>query len=133
MFNQDERKIECAFGNREICVLQGKKAEIVLILCISDVGICGIYLSLALGTAKFKKLDWFFFFFFLKAPKDRNHFYAYTAVQTYHYYKKILASFIRPVAYTPTFLPTFEIRLKSRPRCPHFRQYRISFEIIIYI
>ena len=24
---------------------------------ISDVGICGIYLSLALGTAKFKQLD----------------------------------------------------------------------------
>ena len=24
---------------------------------ISDIGICGIYLSLALGTAKFKQLD----------------------------------------------------------------------------
>ena len=56
MFNQDEGKIECAVGNREICVWQGKKAEIVFDL-ISDVGICGIYLSLALGTAKFKQLD----------------------------------------------------------------------------
>ena len=72
MFNQDERKIECAFGNREICVLQGKKAEIVLILCISDVGICGIYLSLALGTAKFKKLDWLFFFFFKGAEGQKS-------------------------------------------------------------
>ena len=49
MFYQDEGKIECAVGNREICVWQGKKAEIVLI--------CGIYLSLALVTAKFKQLD----------------------------------------------------------------------------
>ena len=32
MFNQDEGKIECAVGNREICVWQSKKAEIVLIL-----------------------------------------------------------------------------------------------------
>ena len=54
MFNQDEGKIECAVGNREICFWQSKKAEIVL---ISNVGICGIYLSLALGTAKFKQLD----------------------------------------------------------------------------
>ena len=54
MFNLDEGKIECAVGNREICVWQSKKAEIDF---ISDVGICGIYLSLALGTAKFKQLD----------------------------------------------------------------------------
>ena len=31
MFNQDEGKIECAVGNREMGVLQGKKTEIVLI------------------------------------------------------------------------------------------------------
>ena len=31
MFNQDEGKIECAFGNREMGVWQGEKAEIVLI------------------------------------------------------------------------------------------------------
>ena len=47
MFNQDEGKIECAVGNREICFWQGKKAGIDF---ISNVGICGIYLSLALGT-----------------------------------------------------------------------------------
>ena len=47
MFNQDEGKIKCAVGNREMGLWLGKKAENV-----SDVGICGIYLSLALGTAK---------------------------------------------------------------------------------
>ena len=52
MFNQDEGKIKFAVGNREMGYWQGKKAKIV-----SDVGICGIYLSLALGTAKFKQLD----------------------------------------------------------------------------
>jgi len=31
IFNQDEGKIECAVGNREMGVWQGKKAEIVLI------------------------------------------------------------------------------------------------------
>ena len=36
MFNQDERKIECAVGNREICFWQGKKAEIVLILFLTS-------------------------------------------------------------------------------------------------
>ena len=36
MFNQDEGKIECAVGNREICVWQGKKAEIVLILFLTS-------------------------------------------------------------------------------------------------
>ena len=30
MFNQDEGKIECAVGNREMGVWQDKKAEIVL-------------------------------------------------------------------------------------------------------
>ena len=36
MFNQDEGKIECAVGNREICVWQGKKAEFVLILFLTS-------------------------------------------------------------------------------------------------
>ena len=36
MFNQDEGKIECAVGNREICEWQGKKAEIVLILFLTS-------------------------------------------------------------------------------------------------
>ena len=31
MFNQDEGKIDCAVGNREMGVWQGKIAEIVLI------------------------------------------------------------------------------------------------------
>ena len=35
MFNQDEGKIECAIGNREICVWQGKKAVIDLILFLT--------------------------------------------------------------------------------------------------
>jgi len=36
MFNQDEGKIECAVGNGEICVWQGKKVEIVLILFLTS-------------------------------------------------------------------------------------------------
>ena len=32
MFNQDEGKIECAVGNRDMCFWKGKKAEIVLFL-----------------------------------------------------------------------------------------------------
>ena len=36
MFNQDEGKIECAVGNREICVWQGKKVDIVLILFLTS-------------------------------------------------------------------------------------------------
>jgi len=36
MFNQDEGKIEYAVGNREICVWQSKKAEIVLILFLTS-------------------------------------------------------------------------------------------------
>ena len=35
---------------------QDKKAE-KLVVFISDVGICGIYLSLTLGTAKFELLE----------------------------------------------------------------------------
>ena len=56
MFNQDEEKIKCALENREICFWQGKKAEIVVFF-IYDIRICGIYLSMALGTEKFKQLD----------------------------------------------------------------------------
>ena len=36
MFKQDEGKIECAVGNREISFWQGKKAEIVLILFLTS-------------------------------------------------------------------------------------------------
>ena len=53
MFNQNEGTIEYAVGNREICFWQGKKVEIDLILFLTT-GILRIYLSLALGTAKFK-------------------------------------------------------------------------------
>ena len=58
MFNQDEGKIECAVGNREMDFWQvaGQESRECFDF-ISDVGICGIYLSLVLGTAKFKQLD----------------------------------------------------------------------------
>ena len=36
MLNQDEGKIECTVGNREICFWQGKKAGIVLILFLTS-------------------------------------------------------------------------------------------------
>jgi len=55
MFNLDKEKIECALGNQEFCLWQGKQTENVVF--ISDVGIHGIHLSLTLGTAKFKQLD----------------------------------------------------------------------------
>ena len=51
MFNQDEEQI----GNREKCFWQGKSRDCFGF--ISDGGIRGNYLSLALGTAKFKQLD----------------------------------------------------------------------------
>ena len=59
MFKQDEGKIEC-------CRMHGWKqgdgflAEHESEDCfdfIPDIGICSIYFSLALGTAKFKQLD----------------------------------------------------------------------------
>ena len=53
MFNEDEGKIECAVGNSEIYVLAEQESRDCFDF-ISDVGFCGIYLSLALGTAKFK-------------------------------------------------------------------------------
>ena len=49
-------KIKCALGNRDFEFLEGKKAE-KLVVFISDIGICGIYSSLTLGTAKFELLD----------------------------------------------------------------------------
>ena len=36
MFNQDEEKMECAVGNREMGFWQCKKAEIVLILFLTS-------------------------------------------------------------------------------------------------
>ena len=58
MLNQDEGKIECTVGNREICVWQGKKADIVLILFLTS-GFAGFagFAAFALGAAKFKQLD----------------------------------------------------------------------------
>ena len=45
MFNLDEEKIEFALGNRTLVFWQGKKAENSEFF-ISDVEICGLYLSL---------------------------------------------------------------------------------------
>ena len=53
MFNLDEEKTECALGNKKLCFWQGKKAENVVFLFLAS----GLYLSLTLGTAKFKQLD----------------------------------------------------------------------------
>ena len=54
MLNLYEEKKEFALGNRTLVFWQGKKAESVVGFFISDVEIRGIYLSLTLGTAKFK-------------------------------------------------------------------------------
>ena len=45
----------CGWKQGDMC-LAGKESRDCFDF-ISDVGICGIYLSLALGTAKFKQLD----------------------------------------------------------------------------
>ena len=58
MFNLDEEKIEFSLGNRALVFWQGKKAENVVFF-ISDVLIRGIYLSLTLGTAKLKKINYY--------------------------------------------------------------------------
>ena len=50
MFNLNEEKIEFTFGTRTFVFLAGQKSQ-ECCLFISDVGIRGIYLSLALGTA----------------------------------------------------------------------------------
>ena len=57
MFNLDEEMIEFALGNRALFFWQGKKAYNVVCFFISDIGIRGIYLSLTLGSAKFKQID----------------------------------------------------------------------------
>ena len=46
MLNLDEKD--------EVLFLAGQESQECF---ISDVGICGIYLSLTLGTAKFKQID----------------------------------------------------------------------------
>ena len=46
------QRIDCALGNKEFCFWQDKKAENAVFI-ISDVGTRGIYMTLALGTAKF--------------------------------------------------------------------------------
>ena len=57
MFNQDEGKIEKNARLETVrYVLAGQESRDCFNF-ISDVGILGIYLSLALGTAKFKQLD----------------------------------------------------------------------------
>ena len=53
VFNEEGEKKEFALGNRALVFWQGKKAKQV-VLFISDVEICGTYLSLTLGTAKLK-------------------------------------------------------------------------------
>ena len=55
MFNQNERKIEFAVGNGDI-FLAGQESRDCFDV-IFEVGIRGIYLSLALVTAKSKLLD----------------------------------------------------------------------------
>ena len=57
MFNLDEEMIEFALGNRALFFWQDKKAYNVVCFFISDIGIRGIYLSLTLGSAKFKQID----------------------------------------------------------------------------
>ena len=57
--NLGEEKIEFALGNKEFCFWQGKKASRKYFDFISDVWARGIYLSLTLGTAKFKHLHIF--------------------------------------------------------------------------
>ena len=55
MYNQDEEKMECAVGNREMGFWQCKKAEIDLISFLTS-GFA-VFICLWLGTAKFKQLD----------------------------------------------------------------------------
>ena len=52
MYSHVEESIECVLGNREIWFLAGN-----VVFFSDDSGIRGIYLSLTLGTAKFKQLD----------------------------------------------------------------------------
>ena len=52
MFNQDEGKRGWTQGDM---ILAGQESRNCFDF-ISDVGICGFYLSLALGTAKFKQV-----------------------------------------------------------------------------
>ena len=58
MFSLDEKKIEFALGKKALVFWQGKKAKNYVFLIFNfNVEICGISLSLTLGTAKFKQLD----------------------------------------------------------------------------
>ena len=56
MYSLDEEKIEYVLETGRFGFWHGKKVENGGIF-ISDVGIRSIYLSLTLGTAKFKQLD----------------------------------------------------------------------------
>ena len=55
MFNLGVEKIKCALGNKESFLAGLENRECCVF--ISDVGVCGIYLSLTHRNAKFKKLD----------------------------------------------------------------------------
>ena len=52
MFNIDEEKKECTWQH-EFFFGRARKPRVFF----SDVGFCGIFLSLTLGTANFKQLD----------------------------------------------------------------------------
>ena len=54
MCSLDEEKIACALGGRDIWFLAGQESREYCIFISDDVGIRGIYLSLVLGTSKFK-------------------------------------------------------------------------------
>ena len=56
MFNQDEEKNRMGGWKQGDMFLAGQGSQDCFD-SISDIGICGIYLSLALGTVKFKQLD----------------------------------------------------------------------------
>ena len=56
-YSRWRKEKECALGNREILFLAGQESRECCIF-LSDVGICGIYLSLTLGTAKVEQQDW---------------------------------------------------------------------------
>ena len=55
-YNLDEEKLKCALSNRNFFFF-GKARKLKMLYFESDVGIRCIYLSLTLGTAKFKQLD----------------------------------------------------------------------------
>jgi len=57
MYSLDEEKINVCLATGIYGFWQGKEADNVYLFLFFYVGIRGIYLSLTLGTAKFKQLD----------------------------------------------------------------------------